>query len=48
MERTRNAFCSVMMRYIIEAESMEEAVVWAEKGRFMVGSNEIRQVLSPA
>ena len=31
--------------YIIEAESLAEAVTWAEKGRFMVGSNEVRQIL---
>lgn len=31
--------------YIIEAESMEEAVEWARKGRFMTGSNEVRQIL---
>ena len=24
--------------YVIEAESMDEAVLWAEKGRFLVGS----------
>jgi hypothetical protein len=30
--------------YIIEAESMEEAVEWAKKGRFMVGSNEVREI----
>jgi hypothetical protein len=32
--------------YIIEAESLDEAVVWAEKGRWLVGSNEVRQILS--
>lgn len=30
--------------YIIEAESMDEAVEWARKGRFMVGANEVRQI----
>ena len=30
--------------YIIEAESMEEAVEWARKGRFMRGSNEVREI----
>ena len=33
--------------YIIEAESIEEAVAWAKKGRSLVGSNEVRQILSP-
>ena len=31
--------------YIIEADSMEEAVEWAKKGRFMVGSNEVREIV---
>jgi hypothetical protein len=31
--------------YIIEADSMGEAVEWAKKGRFMVGSNQVRQIL---
>lgn len=30
--------------YIIEADSIEEAVTWAEKGRWLVGSNEVRQI----
>ena len=30
--------------YIVEVESMEEAVEWARRGRFMVGSNEVRQI----
>lgn len=30
--------------YIIEADTVDEAVEWAKKGRFMVGSNEIRQI----
>jgi hypothetical protein len=33
--------------YIIDAESMDEAVEWAKKGRFMTGSNEVRPILSP-
>lgn len=33
--------------YIIEAESIEEAVAWAKKGRWLVGSNEVRQIFSP-
>lgn len=32
--------------YIIDAESMDEAVEWAKKGRFMTGSNEVRPILS--
>jgi hypothetical protein len=32
--------------YIIEAASMEEAVAWARKGRWLVGSNEVRQIFS--
>ncbi|MCH8140130.1 MAG: hypothetical protein IH908_00890 [Proteobacteria bacterium] len=31
--------------YVIEAESMDEAVLWAEKGRFLVGSNDVRPIL---
>jgi hypothetical protein len=30
--------------YIIEADSLEEAVEWAKKGRWLVGSNEVRQI----
>ena len=30
--------------YVIEAESMDEAVEWARRGRFMVGANEVRQI----
>ena len=30
--------------YIIDVESEEEAIEWARKGRFMIGSNEIRQI----
>ena len=33
--------------YIIEADSTEEAVEWAKKGRWLVGSNEVRQIFSP-
>ena len=33
--------------YVIEAESMEEAVEWARKGRWLTGSNEVRQIFSP-
>jgi len=32
--------------YIIEADSIDDAVVWAEKGRWLVGSNEVRQIFS--
>jgi hypothetical protein len=32
---------------IIEAESIEDAVAWARKGRRLVGSNEVRQTFSP-
>ena len=31
--------------YIIEAETVDEAVEWAKKGRFIPGSNEVRQIL---
>ena len=31
--------------YVIEAESMDDAVMWAEKGRFLVGSNDVRPIL---
>ena len=30
--------------YVIEAESMDEAVEWAERGRFIPADNEVRQV----
>ncbi len=30
--------------YIIDADSLEEAIDWAKKGRWLVGSNEVRQV----
>jgi len=32
--------------YLIEAESMDEAVEWARRGRFLVGSNEVRQIFT--
>lgn len=31
--------------YIIEAESLAEAVEWAKRGRFIAGSNEVREIL---
>lgn len=31
--------------YIIEADSMDEALEWADRGRFMTGSNEVRQII---
>jgi len=33
--------------YIINADSIEDAVAWAKKGRWLVGSNEVRQLFSP-
>jgi hypothetical protein len=30
--------------YIVDVASEEQAIEWARKGRFMVGSNEIRQI----
>ena len=33
--------------YIIDADSIDEAVEWAKKGRWLVGSNEVRQMFSP-
>ena len=30
--------------YLIDADSMEEAVAWAERGRFLIGSNEVREI----
>jgi hypothetical protein len=32
--------------YIIEADSLDEAVDWARRGRWLVGSNEVRQIFS--
>lgn len=31
--------------YLIEAESLAEALVWAERGRFIPGSNEVRPLV---
>jgi hypothetical protein len=31
--------------YVIEAESLADAVEWAERGRFIAGSNEVRAIL---
>jgi hypothetical protein len=31
--------------YIVEAASMEEALDWARRGRFMTGSTEVRRIL---
>jgi hypothetical protein len=31
--------------YIIEADSLDEAIEWAKRGRFLVGSNEVRQII---
>ncbi len=31
--------------YMIEAETIDEAVEWAKRGRFLIGSNEVRQIL---
>jgi len=30
--------------YIIDAESLDEAVEWARRGRWLVGSNEVREI----
>ncbi len=30
--------------YIIEGDSMDVAIEWAKRGRFMIGSNEVRQI----
>jgi hypothetical protein len=30
--------------YVIDCDSMDEAVAWARKARFMVGANEVRQI----
>ncbi len=30
--------------YVIDADSMDEAVEWARPGRFMTGANEVREV----
>jgi hypothetical protein len=31
--------------YVIEAASLEEAVAWAERGRFIPGANEVRRLI---
>ena len=31
--------------YVIEAASLAEALEWAERGRFIAGSNEVRPIL---
>jgi hypothetical protein len=31
--------------YLIDAKSVDEAIEWAKRGRFMTGSNEVRQIL---
>jgi hypothetical protein len=31
--------------YVIEAENLEEAIRWAERGRTLIGSNEVRQIM---
>ena len=33
--------------WIMEADSIDEAMVWAERGRWLVGSNEVRQIFRP-
>ena len=30
--------------YVIEADSLDEAVDWPRRGRFMVGANEVRRI----
>ncbi len=30
--------------YVIDAESLDEALEWAERGRWMVGANEVREI----
>ena len=32
--------------YIIEADSLDEAVEWAKQGRWLVGSNEVRRIFT--
>ena len=34
--------------YVIEAESIEEAVEWGKRGRWLVGSNEVREIWQQA
>jgi hypothetical protein len=31
--------------YVIEAESLDEALAWAKRARFIAGSNEVRAIL---
>ena len=31
--------------YLIEADSMDEAVEWVRRGRFLTSSNEVRQII---
>jgi hypothetical protein len=31
--------------FIVEVDSMEEAVEWGKRGRYMIGHNEIRQIV---
>ena len=31
--------------FLIEADSIDEAVEWARRGRFLTGSNEVRQIV---
>jgi len=31
--------------YLIEADSIDEAVEWARRGRFLTGANEVRQLV---
>ena len=32
--------------FTLEAETLEEAVAWAEKGRWMIGVNEVREIFT--
>lgn len=31
--------------YIVDVESVDEAVEWAKRGRYMIGHNEVRQIV---
>jgi hypothetical protein len=31
--------------YVIEADSIDDAVEWARRGRFLTGSNEVREII---
>jgi len=33
--------------YVVEVDSMDEAVEWAKRGRWMVGSNVVREIVEP-